>query len=293
MVTMLKKLLNTAFLLFPLTLVVLVMVFSSVAQARDYKNEGVTVTASSTWKPYSYIGVDGKPAGFLIDVWEKWSSEMGIPVYFKMLTWEESLSKVADGTYDIQSGLIMNEERSKLFGFSLPFYMTKTVKLVRKDTSCDLSSEGQRWGLVAKTSGRVILAEQYPEVERVPFQSIPIVMTALVEKEIDAAAIPLSTASLTGRELNISDKLKVCETLWGRELRAGVAKGNPLLYLVDEGFSKIDAKEKRVLVHRWFMVQEEESFIQAWFVPSMVAIVFIAFGIAFLVSQYFTKKQGL
>lgn len=242
-----------------LLLAALLLLTPDPAMARDYQDTGVVVTGSKTWKPYSYHDDNDQPAGFFVDIWNKWSEKTGIPVTFRLVTWSDSIALVANRECDIQSGLFYSDERAETFIFSTPVSHTKAVKVVRSDVECTADEDLLRWGGVNATAEKEF-ADKLGGREATGYVSSILLFKALVDNRIQAFVDDWSTVSLLGTDLGISDRLKICETVYDRELRAVVRKENrELLRLVDEGLAQISDAERRVIVNKWFVGHEDDG----------------------------------
>lgn len=248
-------------------------------EERDYRETGVVITGSYSWKPYSFRDANGSPAGFYIDFWNKWSEKTGVPVSFELVTWEESIEMIARGEADIQSGLYFTKERNKRFDYSSPVYHSRAVVFVGKNTSCNDDLSQQRWGGVTGTEERASISVRHPDVEVVDFTDSIELLKAVGNGEVGAAVDDWSTVVMFGREMGLSDTLKVCQTVYQRDLRAIVLKGSAeLLQTIDDGISQITEEERRYLVNSWFIGQSSET---GWLdsVMPVVVVVLLSLGV--------------
>ncbi len=255
------------------------MPMDALCDERDYSKSGVTVTASYSWKPYSFFDAAGNPSGFLVDFWKKWSEKTGVPVQFKLVTWGESLDLVAKGECDVQSGLYITDERERFFSFSIPVYHSRAVTFVRKSTSCSEDLSKVRWGGVLGTAELASLVKMYPEGDLVTYKDSFALFQGLADGEIQAAVDDSSTVLLIGRELGLSGELEVCETFYQRNLHAAIRKGNTeLVGIVDEGISQITESELRFMVNNWFIgVNEEVDWSES--VLPVVVVLMLSLGV--------------
>lgn len=247
---------------------------------RDYKRTGVTITGSSLWKPYTFVGADGEPAGFFVDFWEKWSEKTGVPVTFRLGKWDESIKSVASGESDMQSGLYFNEERNEIFAFSQPVFHSKAILVVGKDTTCTQDLSYATWGGVKGTEERQYVVDNYPTAEVLAFDDSRKLFEALSSTRIQALVDDWSTVLQLGREMGLDEPISICETVYKRELFAIVQKQNTeLLLLVNDGMARITEDEKRFLINKWFIEQDDESHLDRYILPGIVIVLLIALGV--------------
>lgn len=224
----------------------------------DFRERGVTVTASPYWKPYSFIDERGHPDGFFIDYWEKWSEKTGVPVHFRLVSWGDTIKLIADGECDIQSGLYFTEERARLFDFSTPVFYSKGVLVTRSDIPCELDLSSYTWGGVAGTEEKAYAEELSGQQEILSFENSRDLFSALVANRIQATVDDWSTVMLLGNEMGLQDQISICRTVYERDLQAIVLKGREdLLRVVNEGIAAITEDEKRFLINKWFIGEKK------------------------------------
>lgn len=246
-----------------------------------YRRSGVTVAGSAFWKPYSFVDINGEPTGFFIDYWRKWSEKTGVPVRFRLTSWKESIDLVASGECDIHSGFYFTQERARVFGFSEPVFHSKGVVVVSTDTSCGTDMSANRWGGVAGTEEKKI-ADLRSSTEAVSFKNSADMFRALVDGTVQAVVDDWSSALMLGKDLGISESIKICEDVYTKDLHAGVLKKNAaLLELVDMGIQRITDAEYRLLVDRWYVNHggEQNPWTRAWPILFLVLAVWAGFAL--------------
>lgn len=226
--------------------------------ASDFSKSGVVVTASPHWKPYSFLDERGRPAGFFIDYWNKWSEKTDIPVEFMLVAWADTIKLVADGESDIQSGLYFTDERAKTFAFSNPVFYSKGVLVTRSDIPCELDLSPYEWGGVNGTVEKEHALKYSGQPEIQGFDNSRDLFRALVDNRIQATVDDWSTVMLLGKEMGLQDKITICRTVYEKDLLGMVLKDRQdLLTVVNEGIAKITEDEKRFLVNKWFIGEKQ------------------------------------
>lgn len=272
---------------------ILIIFAVGVAQAgteRDYAKTGITVTATPFWKPYSFFDENDNPSGFFIDYWNKWSEKTGIPVKFKLVSWSETIDLVAKGEADLQAGLYFTEERAKVFDFSTPVFYSKAVMIIGKDLSCELDPKSFTWGGVEGTVEKEEALKLSTRPAIASYENSRQLFSALSHGDIQAAVDDWSTVMLLGSEMQIKKDIKICTTVYQKDLVAPVLQDRPLLLaLVNEGIGQITEAEKRFLVEKWFIGEEAESHWWRYVAPVSVGAVLIALVVA-LCLMLFSRK---
>lgn len=257
-----------------------------------YKEKGVIITASPIWKPFSYAGINGEPKGFMVDYWRLWSEKTGVPVHFMLVPWKDTIKAVADGRADMQSGLYINEERKKFLAFSTSYYTAYTVYVVRKGDAVGGWSSKKRWGVIAGTYEEGHLAETFPNAELVRVIGADKALEVLAASEVDAICINQTSLLLLGRQMGIIDQVESSEVIYVRKIHAGVRKGDlVLLEMINEGMKRIRADEKRQLVERWFIRQDDTSmWVMKGLLFSIIMVVLGAMGYFYLSRRKVTRS---
>ncbi|BCS88361.1 hypothetical protein PSDVSF_16030 [Pseudodesulfovibrio sediminis] len=239
---------------------VILLLAEYVFAGADYTETGITIAATANWRPYSFKGSDGRPAGFLVDYWEKWSEKTGVPVSFKLAEWNDSLRLVINGECDLHCGLYATDERAKIFAFTGPVYQGSSVIVVRSGVSCESDLPSLRWGGVTGTVD-IDYARNYSVAGEVtPFSCSTSLLKALDAGTIQAAIDDMSAVVLIGRDLGVENAFNICETVYVGDLLGGVQKERTdLMELVKLGMARVSASERRAIVNKWFIDQEIQT----------------------------------
>lgn len=260
--------------------------FAYAKDMEQYMLEGVTVVHATQTEPHYFKGHDGRAQGILVDFWELWSRKTGIPVRFRMTSWQDSLKAAAEGESDIHGGMVVMPDREKLFDFSVPFYSIDAVLLVAgpdKVPSKKIYSE-YTIGTVAGTHSDIGVRDRRPEAKVVSYKTPQEVVAALASGKVNAASIDLPTFHFNNAKLETPLQFTVCEVFSSNTLHAGVRKGDQeLLRIVNDGLRMIDESEQKMIVDRWFVIVPEGSgakFGATWL--GLVLLALVGAGIVFI-----------
>lgn len=264
------------FLRWGVFLVVLVVyggLLAAQAEERAYAETGVVVTGSYSWKPYSFMDASGNPAGFFVDYWTHWSHKTGVPVEFRLVSWNKSLELVADNKADIQCGMFITEERGRLFDFSSAVFETRSVSVVRKEVQCSDNLSTVRWGGIKGTAELAMIRDMYPDMDVTVFKDSNQLMAAMGTGDVDASINDWATVTLLSREMGLEKELTICSTVSQRDLHAAVPKGRPeLLKLVNDGIVEMNQEKKRLMINRWFVGHESDASWRDVVTPVVIAL---------------------
>ncbi|WP_394393145.1 transporter substrate-binding domain-containing protein [Shewanella woodyi] len=109
------------------------------------EQEGVRVAATLDIEPYVNLGVDGRPHGLYVDIWDLWSEKTGIPVSYATGDMNSSLDFVRKGKADVhigypesdalKSGLqrvqLLYQVKSRLFSVGAPIDTLSAINQTR------------------------------------------------------------------------------------------------------------------------------------------------------------------
>lgn len=89
----------------------------------------------TTLEPMSYVGGDGKPIGFDVDIIRHIAYEMNMNIEFVPMTFDALLASLTSGKVDMAGGCMsITEERLKTVDFVGPYYEGGIVIVINKDS---------------------------------------------------------------------------------------------------------------------------------------------------------------
>ncbi|CCH48983.1 transporter substrate-binding domain-containing protein [Pseudodesulfovibrio piezophilus] len=254
------KLIMPRFLLFCMLLQLLpAMGRAAPTPLEEYREHGVTIVSSPEFQPIYFRNNEGKPVGLLVDYWKKWSEKTGIPVRFKAAPWKETMEMVIKGQADIHAGLVNMPERRALLDFSDPI-MPVTTMLIVKGEDSHISKKriyaGGTVGVISKSHPVTFFRNIYPSVKLHIFDNHKQLMDALAEDRLDAIVMDYPSFRFQNAKRETPIQAGISDILTTVLLHAGVGKGNEtLLWIINDGFSKIKDSERERLKSRWFITE--------------------------------------
>lgn len=101
--------------LFPALIITSIVLVIELSFAEDIAvTEAITIVRSiDDWGPNEFIGKDGKPTGFHIDLIELAAAELGIRVQYVSMPWKRALKTIENGEVDAISYTIFAPERTQ------------------------------------------------------------------------------------------------------------------------------------------------------------------------------------
>lgn len=180
------------------------------------RGKPLIVACEAATSPYCYYrGQDMTPAvaGIDVDLVEALGKELGRPVKYKIVPFQQIFSLVAAGKADIgAAGITITEQRAERVLFSTIYDVSSQVVVVPKNSSIidEATLKNARVAAQEGTSDLELLRERVKPKVVIPFLTQEEVNAALIDRRADAAVMDLMPAELfikaTGDEYKILEK---------------------------------------------------------------------------------------
>jgi ABC-type amino acid transport substrate-binding protein len=150
--------------------------------------------------PFSFVGQDGKPAGYSVDLCTRIATDLqrqlglsDLQVTWVPVTVESRVPAVVRGTIDLECGSTTNTlSRQEQVDFSLTTFLTGGSLLARVDSNLDETRQGVRVAVIPGTTTERVLKESLAKlaanVQFVPVKDHAEGLAALQERTADAYA---------------------------------------------------------------------------------------------------------
>jgi len=185
-------------------------------------SDAIIIAIPSNYAPFSIIGVDGKPSGYLVDLWREWAERVGRDVEFRTTKWVDTLTGIKSGEADIHSGLFKSRERESWLAFSEPILEIETAAYFKSGKGGAVPLEelsDARVGVIRDSFQEEYLSRKHPGKQSVHYADIDELLTGLLLEEVDAAVaeVPgmmsaLSRLGITGAAQQGDVLFKECRT---------------------------------------------------------------------------------
>lgn len=141
--------------------------------------------------PFSFIGADGLPTGFHVDLARAICRDLDMPCTIQTMRWELLLEGLDDGLGDaIVASLAISESMHERFRFTRRFLSRPARFVTRRDADAfealPEGLAGRRIAVVARTAHEAYLQAFFDGAEIVPFDNDGAARVALMEGEADA-----------------------------------------------------------------------------------------------------------
>jgi hypothetical protein len=247
-------------------------------------SDAIIVAISNNYSPFSIIGVDGKPGGYLVDLWREWAKQVGRDVQFRATKAADTLTGIKSGEADIHSGLVKSPERESWLAFSKPILEIETavyVKSGRGDVGSLDALPKAGIGVIRDSYQQEYIEARHPDNQPALYADIDDLLTGLLLEEIAAAIAEVPEMRSALSRLGISGAARQGDVLFAEEVRAAVVKENPaLVELIDRGLESIPSDTRTALRDRWISQGLDWKKVAAWVVPlvggSFLIVVIVA-----------------
>lgn len=279
------------FSIFSIILLLFFVIGSPVSAVEYYEpsqNDTIIVIGDASYYPYEYIDKDGEPAGLNVDLTKAVLNKLGLAYDIRLVPWDQAFRKISDGSADMLSGVMITKERAESLLFTVPHNYIYLSIVSRKSNPYRtlVSISGKNVG-VQKDEISHSLVNSLGTVKNIAlYTNVEEAMRDLSDGELDAIIAP--TANVTHiKDANRYSNLEISLIDSFRYPYAfGVNTDNPnLLSSLNLGLMQIKLDgEYSDIYDKWAKVYDDKSFSKTTISILMVLVIFIIFGIAFIIT---------
>jgi len=217
----------------------------------------IIVAAGESSGPFYFLDEEGKPDGWMIDLWELWSKKTGIEVEFRMDTFGNSLKLVRDGEADVHAGCFYSKMRDKFMDYVLPLANVQTHFFYSTNNHGLKSLQDLRGftiGVIKGDYALEVLERELPGASLAIFDSNKDMFDAVEQRDIKVfvkdTLIGLKT--LNGRGLMDKFSYIPDQPLYSKPFLATVREGqSELANVILSGMKQITPDEKAEIEKLW------------------------------------------
>lgn len=224
-------------------------------------NPEITVSNEFDWPPFDFM-LAGEPQGFGIDLMRLLSERSGLQFkYINGYTWDELVEMFFAGEIDLLHSLSITPEREEKAFFSPPYYHSKNVLILRRDTEDTNNLEDLDGKIIALPKGWSSIQffeTYYPEVHIIEVESSRQALEYVDQGKVFATVEQEGIASYFIKKFGFND-LKLSAWIDNDELQKtssmhfAVLRNNPLLFqILDKALSTVQPEDMNRLTRKWF-----------------------------------------
>jgi ABC-type amino acid transport substrate-binding protein len=207
------------------------------------------------YMPFYFKGGNGELRGIFIDLWKLWSEKTGIPVEFRIHSWEEAVRQVKDGEADINAAVFHTPERDAYLDFSIPFFNVTSHLFHHVGVPAPKHLNqlpGYRIGAVTGDFS-VDFLKNRPHSALTEYISHERLVTEAIAGNVDAFVMegPVASTYLAKHD-GLQRIRRAAVPAYTQHFRAAVREGDTaLLRIIDRGMAAITPKEIDTIVRSW------------------------------------------
>ena len=213
------------------------------------------VVTDDNYPPYLFLGRDGKPQGYLVDLWKLWQQKTGVRVDLEPMQWSRAQAAMRDGKADVIDMIFHTPGRDRLYRYSRP-YSTQTVGIYVDHSIQGIRGPGSLPGFrigVERGDACIHALHKLGIDDLALYPDYEAILAAARSGVIKMFCMDDDPANyylyLAGDQLAFDKAF----TLYTGHFHWAVRRGdNALFNLVSQGMRRITPQQREALRRRWF-----------------------------------------
>jgi len=216
--------------------------------------ERLRVVSDENYPPYIFLGGDGKPEGYLVDLWKLWEKQTGIPVELTATAWADAQAMILRGEADVIDAIYRTPGREARYEFSAP-YSTQHVYLYADRSISGISGPNTLHGFqIGVEQGdaciEILAREGITTLSR--FRDYSSMIRSAIDNEIKLFCLDEGPANFYLYRFGAQDRFNKAFQLYSGQMHRAVRKGeSELLATVEKGMAAIDPGAQAALEEKW------------------------------------------
>ncbi len=240
-----------------LFIVLIILLISSISKASAKDAPTILLAGDKNLPPIEYLDAEGNPSGFVVDLVNELSKEIGIPIEIRLTSWNDAISSLEKGEVDGCQFMRVTEEREKLFDF-VPIIENFSVIVVPKGSPIENFSYLR--GKKVACENRDVSYDFLKEISEVTVKDTQEdVLRAVLDKEVSCGVVGYYSARWMIIKNNWQDRLTILpDKLFTNYNGIALRKGSEYFPILKEGMSVL--KEKGIynsLLIKWLGEEPE------------------------------------
>lgn len=227
------------------------------SQEPVYHGRPLIVAIGQDSPPFYFTDQEGRPQGWLVELWSLWSRITDTEIAFKAAPFGETVDLVRKGDADIHAGLFYSEERNGYFDFVLPV-LDVTTHYFHHGTIHGIKSLADllpyRIGVLDGDYTQEYLKHHLPGATLVTFPDNRSLFDSVKDGQIKVFVkdTPIAISMLSERSILLDYVHPLDRPLYAKPLVAAVRKGEiALASRIREGMRRISREEKAAIDRKW------------------------------------------
>lgn len=217
--------------------------------------KAVRVVSDNNYPPYLFLGPDGQPRGYIVDLWKLWEKKTGIHVDLEPMQWSAAQAAMRGGNADVVDMIFDTPERDGLYRFSPP-YSTQTVGIYVDHTIQGIRDPRSLRGFQVGVERGDACVDKLHHLGIDNLSLYPNYQAILAAAQSGAIKIFCMDDEPANYYLYLSrNQLRFAKafTLYTDGFRWATRLGDDAMFaLIMQGMKQIDGRERDALRRRWF-----------------------------------------
>lgn len=226
------------------------LAFASHADAKPLR-----VVADNNYPPFLFVNPDGRPEGYIVDLWHLWEQKTGVHVDLQPMQWADAQQALRDGRADVIDMIFRTPAREPLYDFSPPYDRLSASIYVDPSIS-GIHDVRSMSGFVVGVQRGDACVEQLAKqgiTNQVTYPSYVAILNAARSGDIKIFCMDDRPANYYLYLYRDQKKFTKAFTLYSGQFHWAVAKGDTATFaLVAEGMGRITPAEREALRSKWF-----------------------------------------
>jgi PAS domain S-box-containing protein len=263
---------------------------TSAEQAWLQAHPVIRVANNPSFAPIDFDDQRGLPAGVAADVMALIQRKLGLSLeYVPGQTWVEAFDAVRTGHADLLLQAGRSPERDRLFAFTDPYFVFRSVVVVRDNVPFvpDIAALSERrFALVKNYNETDLLRARYPQLDVTLVDTPEAALQAVSAGQADATIGNIAVLHFAIRTMGLTN-LKVAATVDNEErvVQMAVRKDWPeLAAILNKGLAAMTKGERAAINDRWFAVELERGLdprqVARWSVAAALGLVAVGLLVA-------------
>jgi len=240
-----------------LILLPLVLWQSLTVNAADPENRPtrtLRVVMDNNYPPYVFLDTNGTLQGILVDQWQLWQQKTGVRVEIKATDWNNALTAMKAGEFDVIDTIFDTKERLSWLDFTKPYARIEVPAFFKNDIRgiSDIHSLNGFVVAVKEGDAAIDLLRSHGIENLMIFKGYEGIVQAVKEHKVNVFVVDKPPALYFLYKYGIQQQYNVSPPLNVGEFHRAVKKGQTaLLEEIEAGFAQISAHELQQIEKKW------------------------------------------
>jgi len=230
---------------------------ASLAEASEPDNkppQSITVVIDDNYPPYIFRDSSGTLQGILKDQWMLWQDRTGIRVDLQAMDWGKALQTMQSGKADVIDTLFFTAERSKIYDYSKPYAQLEVPIFFHKSIGGITDAQSLKGFTVGVKDGDACIdylqSQGITNLKR--YSSYEVLIRAAGGGDVRVFCVDAPPAIHFLYKLGLEKEFRHSAPLYVGQFHRAVLKGNiTVQQMVERGFDRISAEERRAIEEKW------------------------------------------